>query len=87
MNDKRRVIPLPVPAIGGGQKPPFDVSQAQRKACNACQSALFDKVYRMGMISQFASGNTTKMDITVEYPIYVCRECGWEFNKEVGGKQ
>ena len=83
MNDKRRVVPFPVPAIGGGQKPPFDISQAEMKACNACKSELFDKVCRMGLISQFATRNTTKKDIPVEYPVYVCRDCGWEFNVEV----
>lgn len=87
MNERHKGIPFPVPAIGGKQQLPFDVKQAEKRVCNACKSELFDKVYRMGMISQFASGNTTKKDIPIEYSIYVCRECGHEFNKEIGEKQ
>lgn len=87
MNDKKRTIPFPVPAIGGGQQPPFDLKQAEKKICEACKSEIFEKVYRMGMISKFASGNKTQIDVMVEYPIYVCRECGWEFGAEVGEKQ
>lgn len=86
MKDKRRVIPMPIPGIGGQQQLPFDVKQAERKVCEACGWEMFDKVYRMGMISQFAQGNTTKMNIPVEYPIYVCRACGWEFNTKVEEK-
>ena len=82
MNDKNR-FPMAVPGIGGGQQLPFDVKQAERKVCNACKSEFFDKVYRMGMISKFAKANTTQMDVTVEYPAYVCRACGWEFNVEI----
>jgi len=83
MNDKRRVIPMPIPGIGGGQQLPFDLKQAERKVCKACGWEIFEKVYRMGIISQFAQGNKTQMDVTVEYPAYVCRACGWEFNVEV----
>lgn len=87
MNDKRKVVPMTVPGIGGSQQLPFDLKQAERKNCNACDSELFDKVYRIGIISKFASGNKTKMDVTVEYPIYICRKCGLEFNVEIGEKQ
>lgn len=87
MNNKRKVIPMTVPGIGGGQQLQFDVSQAERKVCKACSWEIFDKVYRIGMISKFAPGNKTQMDIPVEYPVYVCRACGWEFNTEVGEKQ
>ena len=87
MNEKRKVVPMPIPAIGGAQQLPFDVSQAERKVCKACGWEMFDKVYRMGVISKFAQGNKTQMNVTVEYPVYVCRACGWEFNTEVGEKQ
>lgn len=87
MNDKRKVIPMPIQGIGGKQQQPFDLSQAEKKVCNACKSELFDKAYRMGIISKFASGNKVNQDVTVEYAVYVCRVCGWEFNIEVGVKQ
>ena len=87
MSNKRKVIPMPIPGIGGQQQLPFDVSQTERKICKACKSEFFDKVYRMGLISQFATGNKTKMNIPVEYPTYICRACGWEFGTEVEKKQ
>ena len=87
MSNKKNTIPFQIPGIGGGQQPPFDLSQAEKKSCNACKSELFNKVCRMGLISQFATKNTTKKDIPVEYAVYVCRECGWEFNVEVKEKQ
>ena len=87
MNNKKKVISMAVPGIGGGQQLPYDMTQAERKVCKACGWEMFDKVYRIGMISQFATGNTLKKDIPVEYPVYVCRACGWEFNTEVGEKQ
>lgn len=87
MNDRMRGISIPVPGIGGKQQPSFDLKEAEHKICESCQSEIFEKLYRLGMISQFASGNKTKMDITVEYPVYVCRDCGWEFGTEVRAKQ
>jgi len=61
---------------------PFDVSQAQRKTC-ICGCELYEKVFKMGLVSRLASRNTLNQDITVEYPMYVCRECGTEFNTGV----
>ena len=82
MNNKKKVIPFSVPNVGAGQQLPFDITQAERQVCKECKSEFFDKVYRLGMISRFASGNTTNQEIKVEYPTYVCRECGWEMGKE-----
>lgn len=87
MNDKKKVIPMTIPGIGTAQQLPFDIKEAERKNCNACDSELFDKVYKMGLISQFALGNKTQMDIPIEYATYICRACGWEFNVEVKKKQ
>ena len=86
MNDKNR-FPIAVPGIGGGQQLPFDVRQAERKVCNACGWEIFDQVYKIGLISQFASGNTTKKDVIIPSPIYICRACGLEFNVEAPEKQ
>ncbi len=87
MNDKRKVISMPIPGIGGQQQLPFDIKEAEQKVCNACGWEFFDKIYRMGIISQFAQGNKTKMEVMVEYPTYICRACGWEFGTEVEKKQ
>lgn len=73
-------IPMPAPLMGTLSQP-FDVTQAQRKACGQCGGELFDKAYKMGVISRMASGNRTGQDITVEYPCYVCSNCGIEFGK------
>ena len=86
MNDKNR-FPISIPGIGGPQQLPFDLKQVERKVCKACGWEIFEKVCRMGLISQFASGNTTKKDIPVEYPAYICRACGLEFNVEAPEKQ
>ena len=87
MSNERKRIPMAVPAIGAGQQLPFGIKQAERKVCKACGWEIFDKVYRMGMISKFAQGNKTQMDVTIEYPLYVCRACGLEFNVEAPEKQ
>lgn len=87
MSNKRKAISMTVPAIGAGQQLPFDIKQAERKVCKDCGWEIFDKVYRVGIISKFAEGNKTQMDVTIEYAIYICRACGWEFGSEVKKKQ
>ena len=87
MSDKKPIPMMRVPGIGKAQQQPFDISQSVQKGCNACGSELFDKVFRIGIISKLAPGNTLNQDITVEHPIYVCRKCEWELGKEVPEKQ
>lgn len=73
-------LPMMVPAVGY-QKQPFDLAEATRKTC-PCGSELFEKIYRIGIISKMAPNNLTRMDISVEYPTYICQECGVELGKE-----
>jgi hypothetical protein len=60
---------------------PFDVSQAVQTKCE-CGHELFDKVWRLGTISSMATRNITGKNIIVEYPVYVCRECGKEYKNK-----
>ena len=85
MNDKKTVS-LPIPAIGGAT-PPVDITEAKPTVCIGCKGIFFNKVFRMGKISQFAPGNTLKKDITIEYPTYLCRDCGTEVGQEAEVKQ
>jgi len=82
MNNKK-VIPMTVPGIGGGQKQSFDISQAEPKRCAVCGSEFFDEVYRIGIISKFAAGNTLNQDLQVKFVTYLCHQCGHEFGKPV----
>ena len=87
MNDKK-IPPFPIPGIGGAgpQQVQVDVSEAKPIICLGCQCVFFDKVFRMGLISQFAPGNKLGKDIPVEYPAYLCRDCGLEIRKELKEK-
>lgn len=88
MNQKRKAIPMHVPAIGGApNQAPFDISQAQPKMCLGCQSEFFDLVYKVGKISSMAPGNKTGKDVTVKYEVFICLECGLEIDKEPKVKQ
>ena len=77
-------ISMTVPSIG--QQPQFDIRQAVPKKCE-CGYELFDKTFRVGLISKMAIGNRTGMDIVTETVIYVCRECGKSLNMLAGGGQ
>ena len=81
MNDKK-VVPIPIPNLGAGQQLPYDITEAKPEVCLKCNGELFDTVYRLGMISQFASRNITKQDIRVKYETYLCRDCGTEAGTE-----
>jgi len=76
--DRKMNFGKPIPL--NTQQLPFDVSQAIKKACDICNCELFDKVFRVGIISKFALLNRLDHDITIEYPTYVCRKCEQEFN-------
>ena len=76
----QRRSPMAVPAIGA-QQPPFDVKEAAPHRCDHCSGELFEKLYRIGFISEFASKNRTRQKVTVEYPVYVCYSCGCEIGK------
>ena len=58
----------------------IDVSQAVKTICQ-CGNEFFDKCCRMGTISALSPGNPIGKDIPVEYPVYLCRQCGLEFGK------
>jgi hypothetical protein len=73
-----------MPMRFGQQQIQLDLSQAVPKKCGACDSEFFDKVCRMAVISKLAAGNPTGQDIPVEFPAYLCRQCGVEFGKPVG---
>lgn len=74
-------VPMVLPGIGGAQQQPFDLSEATMKPC-PCGCEFYDKVFRMGIISQFAQSNKLKKDIPVEFAAHLCRDCGLEFGKE-----
>jgi hypothetical protein len=78
--NKKNIFPMP---MMGNQQIQIDLKDVERKTCNACHGEFFDKAFRMGILSKFAPANHLKQDITVEYPVYVCRKCGYEFNKEI----
>ena len=73
-------IPMMVPNIGAQQQA-VDITQSQRRVCK-CGCEFFVKVSRLGTVSKMASRNRTGQDIIVEFPAYVCRDCGAEFGKE-----
>ena len=79
----RNIIPMNVPAIGGHQvqQVSFDVNEAVKQVCNNCSGGKFEKLYRIGFISELASNNRTGQKITVEYPAYICYDCGCEIGK------
>ena len=79
MKDKK-VIPLQVPNVGA-QTLPVDITQASRRVCS-CGSELFDKTFRVGIVSRLASGNRTGQDVAIEMPTYVCFKCGIELGKQ-----
>lgn len=65
-----------IPTIGQAQ-PQVDVTQAIRRSC-VCGNDIFDKAFRVGVISKLAPGNTTNLDLLVDGIVYVCRACGHE---------
>ncbi|MFH1448100.1 MAG: hypothetical protein ABIG39_04515 [Candidatus Micrarchaeota archaeon] len=83
MKNKMKV-PIPIPLIGQQQQQqlPFDVSQATVKICGSCKGLIFDKCFRMSIISALAPGNKTGQQITVEQPVFICRGCGLEMNMQ-----
>ena len=82
-NNQPKIPTSMIPNLGGAQQQQmFDLSEATMKICNGCKSEFFDKVFRMGVISQFASKNLLKKDIPVEFTAHLCRDCGLEFGKE-----
>ncbi len=74
MGNGKNVIPKV-----GGQQQPFDLTQVVQKQCAKCGGEHFDKAFRLGLISSMAPGNTTRQEIRIEYPTYLCRACGHEF--------
>ena len=69
---------MKVPVIGT-QQPQFDINQAVYKKCE-CGCEYFDKVFKVGMISELAPGNTTRKEIPVERAVFICRKCEKESN-------
>lgn len=76
--------PMSIPRIGN-QQIPFDISQADKRLC-PCGCEYFHRYFRLGVVSKMASRNTTGIDVLIEYPAYVCRDCGVEL-KGGGGPQ
>jgi hypothetical protein len=76
MGDK--FVPKMVPRIGGQQQP-FDIREAVQKQCEKCSGEIFDKAFRLGLISPMAPGNKTGQEVLVEYQTYICRACRHEF--------
>jgi hypothetical protein len=60
------------------QPPQFDITEAIPKVCEHCGGLVFNKVFRMGLISALAPKNQLRRDIPVEYPTYICCACGVE---------
>ena len=80
MGENRPVVRMGIPAIGGHQQQhPFDLREAVQATCDKCNGALFDKVYRLGNISQMAPSNKTGQNVRVEFVTYTCRGCGHEY--------
>ena len=75
-------IPMMVPGIGG-QPQMFDVSEAIMRPCESCGGMLFEQAVRLGVISNMAPKNRTGKDVLVQFPIFLCRGCGWEWGKMV----
>jgi len=81
MSKFKNVIPMSVPRVGGNQQqqPQFDINQAVYKKCE-CGCEYFDKVFKVGVISDLAPGNNTRQNIQVEGAVFVCHKCGEELN-------
>ena len=60
------------------RQPQIDITQAIQKKC-PCEHEYFEKAYRIGVVSKMAPGNNTRQDVIVEYPVYLCNNCGEEF--------
>jgi len=86
MPEPKRTIPMMVPNIGG-QKLPFDISQATPKNCDACGCQHFMVAVRLGLISGMASGNITGRDQLVKFEVYLCIKCGHEYGQPVPVKR
>jgi hypothetical protein len=61
----------------------IDITGAVRKSCAACGHEYFLPVVKLGILSKLAPTNKQGMDILVQYPCFVCRECGHEFGFEI----
>ena len=83
MSKFKNVIPMSVPRVGGINQPQVDANQlikyAKYKQC-VCGFDYFDKVFKVGVISDLAPGNNTRQDIQVEGAVFVCHKCGEELN-------
>ena len=70
-------VPMKVPRIGNTQVP--DIKDATFRQCK-CGCEYFDKVFKVGSISELAPSNKTGKSIPVELVCYVCCSCGEELN-------
>lgn len=75
---QKKIIPIP---NLNTQQIPVDITQAIPRPCS-CGCVWFDKAFRLGVISAIAPGNRTGKEVVVEYPTYLCRECGVEAGKK-----
>jgi len=74
MSKYKNITPMRVPVINN-QQPMFDIKDVTMKQCE-CGTDYFDKVLKVGLISEFAASNETRKNIPVEVGVYICHGCG-----------
>ena len=87
MNDRKKVIPMPVPGIGGQQQVQINEMDTIQKSCLSCNAELFDLAYRYRILPSVSMKNPTGKDIPIKVETFICRSCGWEFGTDVPKKQ
>ncbi len=79
MNDKRKVVPMQVPMIGGGPGQititEFDTMGSR---CKNCNSDLFTLAYRHRILPAVSPKNPQGQDIPIKIEVFICKECGLE---------
>ena len=76
MSKFKNAIPMNIPRIGGNMPTP-DIKDAEFKQCK-CGCEYFDKVFKVGTISELAPSNKTGKSISAELVVFVCCQCGEE---------
>lgn len=70
--------PIPIQLLNQGN-PAADISEIVPQKCAVCGGEFFIKVFRVGIIPQFAPKNRTGQELRGETPTLICHACGHEF--------